>query len=118
MQGDLGAHGRGPWGSRLGFLLILEGFRSRHLDVFGQLWHNNCVFWHACLQVTFFKDFGGRIWTSGAPESSIWCGRYCKKQFFIYVGILTILVIFYMVFNGFGTNFDDFWWLGDRLKIS
>ena len=23
-----------------------------------------------------------------------------------------------MVFNGFGTNFDDFWWLGDKLEIS
>ena len=28
MQGDLGAHGRRPWGPRLGFLLILEGFRA------------------------------------------------------------------------------------------
>ena len=28
MQGDLGAHGRRPWGSRLGFLSILEGFRA------------------------------------------------------------------------------------------
>ena len=31
---------------------------GRHLDVFGELWNNNCVFWHACLQVTFFKDLG------------------------------------------------------------
>ena len=30
------------------------GFRGRHLDVFGQRWNNNCVFWHACLLVTFF----------------------------------------------------------------
>ena len=56
--GGLGSHGRRPWGSRLGFLSILEGFRGRHLDVFGQLWNNSCVFWHACLQVTFCKDFG------------------------------------------------------------
>ena len=41
-------------GSRLGFLSILEGFRGRLLEVFGQLWNNNCVFWHACLQVTVF----------------------------------------------------------------
>ena len=54
MQGDLGAHRRRLWESRLGFLSIWEGFRGRHFDVFGQLWHNNCVFWHACLQVTFF----------------------------------------------------------------
>ena len=105
MQGDLGAHGRRPWGSRLGFLSILEGFRGRHLDVFGQLWHNNCVFWHACLQVTFFKDFGVRIWTSWAPESSILCGRYCKNQLFTYVVIMTILVSFLHGFQWFRDQF-------------
>ena len=97
-EGDLG----GPW---LGFLSILGGFRGRHLDVFGKLWHNNCVFWHACLQVTFFKDFGVRIWTSGAPESSIWCGRYCKNQLFTYVGIMSILVSF---LHGFRWLWDHF----------
>ena len=55
---DAGGLGSRPWGSRLGFLAIWEGFRGRHLDVFGQLWNNNCVFWHACLQVTFFEDLG------------------------------------------------------------
>ena len=25
---------------------------------------------------------------------------------------------FYMVFDGFGTNFDDFWWLGGMLETS
>ena len=33
MLGDLGAHGRRPWGSRLGFLSILGGFRGCHLNV-------------------------------------------------------------------------------------
>ena len=58
MQGYLGAHRRRPWASRLGFPLILKRFRGRHWDFFGYLWNNNCVFWHACLQVTFFKDSG------------------------------------------------------------
>ena len=71
----------------------------------GQFWHNNCLFWHACLQVTFFKDFGVRIWTSGAPESSIWCGRYCKNQLFTYVGIMLILVSF---LHGFRWFWDQF----------
>ena len=97
-QGNLGAHGRRPWRSRLGFLSILEGFRGRHLDVFGQLWHNNCVFWHACLQVTFFEVFGVWIWMSGAPESSIWCWKCCKNQLFTHVGILLILVSFWYSF--------------------
>ena len=93
---------------QLRFLSILEGFRDRHLDVFGKLWHKNCVFWHACLQVTFFKDFGVRIWTSGAPESSILCGRYCKNQLFTYVGSMSILVSF---LHGFQWLWDQFGWL-------
>ena len=83
-EGDLG----------LGCLLILDAFRGRNLDVFGQLWNKNCVFWHACLQVTFFNDFGVWIWVSGAPEPSIWCWRCCKNQLFTYVGILLIAVSF------------------------
>ena len=56
--GGLGSTRKETLGFRLGFLSIWEGLRSRHLNDFGQFWHNNCVFWHACLQVTFFKDFG------------------------------------------------------------
>ena len=70
--------------------------------------NNNCVFRHACLQVSLFKDFGIRIWMSGAPESSIWCGRYCKNQLFAYVGIMSILVLF---LHGFRWLWDQFWWL-------
>ena len=57
---------------------------------FGCFWPTlaqQLCFWHACLQVAFFKDFGVRIWMSGAPESSIWCGRYCKNKLFTYVGM-------------------------------
>ena len=78
---------------------------GRNLDVFGKLWHNNCVFWHACLHVTFFKDFGVRIWRFGAPESSILWGRYCKNQLFTYVGIMSILVSF---LHGFRWLWDQF----------
>ena len=51
---------------------------------FGRFWqtlHKNCVFLHACLQVTFFKDFGVRIWTSWVPESSILCEGIAKNSF-------------------------------------
>ena len=35
IQGDFGAQKGRPWGSRLGFLSILDGFRDHHLTVFG-----------------------------------------------------------------------------------
>ena len=92
--GGLGSTRKETLGVQAWISIDFGRISGRHLDVFVQLWHNNCLFWHACLQVTFFKDFGVRIWTSGAPESSIWCGRYCKNQLFTYVGIMSILVSF------------------------
>ena len=57
--GGLGSTRKETLGSRLGFLSILEGFRGRHLDVFGQLWHNNSVFL-ACVFVShIFLRFWG-----------------------------------------------------------
>ena len=58
---------------------------------------------------------------SGAPESSIWCGKYCKKQLFTYVGTISILVFarfsialgtILMTFGGLGPglNHHDFRW--------
>ena len=118
MQGDLGAHRRRPWVSRLGFLSILEGFRGRHLDVFGQLWHNNCVFWHACLQVTFFKDFGSESGCLGLQNQAFGVEGIAKTSFSHMSGLCRFWCHFYMVFDGFGTNFNDFWWPGARLGTS
>ena len=53
---------------------------------------------------------------SGAPESSIWRAKYCENQLFTYAGILVICGDFYLVFDGFGNKFDDFWLLGRRFE--
>ena len=118
MQGDLGAHGRRPWGSRLGFLSILEGFRGRHLDVFGQLWNNNCVFWHAFLQVTFLKILGSESGCLGLQNQAFGVEGIAKASFSHMSGLCRFRCHFHMVFDGFGTNFDDFWWLGGMLETS
>ena len=82
---------------RLGFLLFLAGFQDHILRFVGYIWNKTCVFF-ACLQVTFFDDCGVCFWMSAVSESSIWCERCCKKQLFIYVGILLISVPFVHVF--------------------
>ena len=41
-----------------------------------------------------------------------------KTSFSHMSGLWRFWCHFYMVFNGFGTNFDDFWWPGARLEIS
>ena len=123
MQGDLGAHGRRPWGSRLGFLSILEGFRGRHVDVFGQFWQNNCVFWHACLQVTFFKDFGGLnldVWGSRIKHL-VW--KVLQKPAFHicrdYDDFVVIFTWFSMILGpilGPGLKHHDFRWFSGEAR--
>ena len=117
MQGDLGAHGRRPWGSRLGFLSILEGFRGGIFFV-GQLWHNNCVFWHACLQVTFFKILGSESGCLGLQNQAFLSEGIAKNSFSHMSGLCRFGCHFSMIFDGFGTNLNDFWWPGGRLETS
>ena len=57
-SGGLGSTRRETLGSRFQLLSIFGGFRDCHLRVAGQFWHKKCVFCYACLQVTFFSDFG------------------------------------------------------------
>ena len=40
-----------------------------------------------------------------------------KRGFSHMLGFCCFRCHFYMVVVGFGTNFEDFWWLGDRLEI-
>ena len=97
---------------QLRFLSILEGFRGRHLDVFGQLWHNNCVFGMRVCRSRFLKILGSEYGCLGLQNQAFGVEGIAKTSFSHMSGC------FYMVFDGFGTNFNDFWWLGGRLEIS
>ena len=57
-SGGLGSTRRETLGFQAWISVDFDEFRDRHMGVLGNLWNNNCVFWHACLQVAFFKDFG------------------------------------------------------------
>ena len=114
MQGDLGAHGRRPWGSRLGFLSILGGFRGHHLDVFGL---TIVFFGMRVCRSRFLKILGSESGCLGLQNHAFGIGSIAKISFSHMLGLCPFWCHFYMVFNGFGTNFVDFWWLGDRLGI-
>ena len=71
-----------------------------------------------------FESKSGHLWTSGALRTRFSCGRYCKKRLVAEVGIYMVLgsvlvifgVIFSCFFDGFETNFEDFWSLGHSLE--
>ena len=46
--GTLGGTGKDTWRSRLGFLLIFDGFRNPFLELFWLPWTKKGVFVHAC----------------------------------------------------------------------
>ena len=73
-------------------------------QLLGDLGSKYVFFVPAAFQVTFLNDFRVWIWTSGAPETRIWCERCCKNDFFADVGILLNL----------GSNIDVFWWPWDN----
>ena len=94
-------------GSRLWFLSILGGFRDLILRAFRRPLTNFCVFFHACFQVTFANDFRVWIWTSGAPETRIWCERCCKDLLFPELWFLMILGC---TFNAFRVPREQLFW--------
>ena len=117
MQGDLGAHGRRPWGSRLVFLSILGGFRGRHLGVLANFGTKIGFFGMRACRSGFLKILGSESGCLGLQNQAFGVGGVAKKQLFTYVGILLILVSFLHGFRWPWDQIDDFWWLGDKLKI-
>ena len=66
----------------------------------------------------FVLIFGSKFGRSGLLKPCFRMEGIAKNSFSHMSGLCRFWCHFYMVFDGFGTNFDDFWWLGDRLKIA
>ena len=66
----------------------------------------------------FLKILGSESGCLGLQNQAFGVGGISKNSFSHMLGLCRFWHHFYMVFYGFGTNFDDFWWLGDRLEIS
>ena len=54
---------------------------------------------------------------SGAPALSILCEKCYKNQLFAFIRILWISLSCLIFFEGFGTNLDGSWCLGDGLDL-
>ena len=56
--GGLGSTRKEALGFQAWISIDFGGISGPPFERFWPTLNNNCVFWHACLQVTFFKDFG------------------------------------------------------------
>ena len=65
----------------------------------------------------FLKILGSESGCLGLQNQAFGVEGIAKSSFSHMSELRRFWCNFYMVFNGFGTIFDDFWWLGDRLEI-
>ena len=120
LGGALGGHRssrKDILGSRVGFLLILGGFRDPILRAFLVLWSNTGVFFSCLFPGSFLLIFwyeSGRM----ELEKQAFGVRGCAKTNLSQMsGFCRFQGQFFMFFCGLGTNLHDFWCLGNRLEI-
>ena len=66
----------------------------------------------------FLKILGSESGCLGLQNQAFGVEGIAKTNFSHMSGLCRFWWYFYMVFDGFGTNFDDFWWLGGMLETS
>jgi hypothetical protein len=66
----------------------------------------------------FLKILGSESGCLGLQNQAFGVEGIAKTSFSHMSGLCRFWCHFYMVFDGFGTNFDDFWWLGGMLETS
>ena len=66
----------------------------------------------------FLKILGSESGCLGLQNQAFGVEGIAKISFSHMSGLCRFWCHFYMVFDGFGTNFDDFWWPGARLETS
>ena len=64
----------------------------------------------------FLKILGSESGCLGVQNQAFGVGGIAKTSFSHMSGLCRFRCHFYMVFDGFGTNFDDFWWPVGRLE--
>ena len=65
----------------------------------------------------FSKISGSEFGCLGLQNQEFGVGSIAKTSFSHMLGLCRFCYDFNMVFDAFGTNFGDFWWLGDRLEM-
>ena len=66
----------------------------------------------------FLKILGSESGCLGLQNQAFGVEGIAKNSFSHMLGLCRFWCHFYMVFDGFGTNFADFWWPGARLETS
>ena len=66
----------------------------------------------------FLKILGSESGCLGLQNHQFGVEGIAKSSFSHMSELSRFWCYFYMVFDGFGTNFDDFWWPGGRLGTS
>ena len=69
-------------------------------------------------RLRFLKILGSESGCLGLQNQAFGVEGIAKTSFSHMSGLCRFWCHFYMVFDGFGTNFDDFWWPGGRLETS
>ena len=64
----------------------------------------------------FLKILGSESGCLGLQNQAFGVEGIAKTSFSHMSGLCRFSCYFYMVFDGFGTNFDDVWFLGGRLE--
>ena len=74
----------------------------------------------ACVHAgqVFLKILGSESGCLGLQNQAFGVESIAKNSFSHMSGLCRFWWYFYLVFDGFGTNFDDFWWLGGMLETS
>ena len=75
-------------------------------------------FWPTLAQQLFLKILGSGYGRLGLQNQVFGVEGIAKTSFSHMSGLCRFWCHFYMVFDGSGTNFDDFWWPGGRLETS
>ena len=66
----------------------------------------------------FLRILGSEYVRLGLQNQAFGVEGIAKTSFSHMSGLCRFWCHFYMVFSGFGTNLDDFWWPGARLETS
>ena len=105
MQGDLGAHGRRPWGSRLGFRFGKD-FGAAIWELLANFGTTIKFFGMRVCRSRFLKILGSESGCLGLQNQAFGVEGIAKNSFSHMLGLCRFWCYFYMVFDGFGNNFD------------
>ena len=109
MEGDLGVPG-------LHFYRFWRDFGAAIWTFLANFGTTIVFFGMRVCRSRFLKILVSEYGRLGLQDQAFGVKGIAKTSFSHMSGLCRFWYYFYMVFDGFGTNFDDFWWPGARLE--